>query len=71
MQCETKAVFVKQFYRKTILRVKRVREVYTVDPKVRVDSPFSKETGEADNITHPIFERPDSVIKRKDQTDIM
>ena len=48
-----------------------MRGVYTVDPKVRVDSPFSKETGKADNITHPIFERPDSAIKRKGQTDIM
>ena len=64
-------MFVKRFYRKTILRVKRVREVYTVDPKVRVDSPFSKETGKADNIMHPIFVRPDSAIKREGQTDIM
>ena len=64
-------MFVKRFYRKTILRVKRVRGVYTVDPKVRVDSPFSKETGKADNIMHPIFVRPDSAIKRKGQTDIM
>ena len=48
-----------------------MRKVYTVDPKVRVDPPFSRQTRKAVIIAHPIFERPDFSIKRNNQADIM
>ena len=48
-----------------------MRGAYTVDPKVRVDSPSAKATRKADITVYPIFERPDFSIKRKNQADIM